>query len=124
VPQPWWEWRPDWWNDWWYPGQARATVVMILYDRPELVDGDPDALPVLLELIRRPEVKTRQVAVSGLAALKSREPAVIDALAEALWDSDPMIRRMADTEYRRVRSILDLPDPTELLPPPREEKEP
>jgi hypothetical protein len=102
TPEPWWERRPDWWNDWWYPGQARARVVMILDDRPPLVDGDPDALPVLLALLRRPEPKARQVAVSGLASLKSRDPTVIDALSEAMWDLDPAIRHQAEQAIREI----------------------
>jgi hypothetical protein len=59
----------------------------------KLVDqGDPEALPVLLELSRRPEPRSRLAATPGLARLCRAHPAAYAALEAATADPDSRVR--------------------------------
>jgi hypothetical protein len=70
---------------------------------PSLTDGDPKALPVLVELIRSPHAKARWVAVSGLGALGRKAPEALPALmAAARDDGDEEVRLTAIWEVRRI----------------------
>ena len=97
-PNPWYEWRPSWWG-----GSNDRTVDLLDFDFAPLVNGDPAALPVLLELIRRPEVKSRQVGVTGLFGLARREPAAGAALRAAAADPDPDVSQQAQQGLERLR---------------------
>ncbi|OAI51207.1 hypothetical protein AYO44_17190 [Planctomycetaceae bacterium SCGC AG-212-F19] len=94
-PPPWWAWRPAWWPS------SGAVQFLTIEDAP-LMRGDPTDLPLFLELVRRPEVKSRQVAVTGLATLASREPAALAALRAAADDGDPAVRRQVQQTLRQL----------------------
>jgi hypothetical protein len=97
TPSPWWEWRPRWWHN-------TSTLVTNIADAP-LVKTDPDALPLLLQLLRRPEVKSRQVAVTGLARLADdAHSGALEALESAANDPDPTVRRQIEHVLRQLRA--------------------
>jgi hypothetical protein len=89
APPPWWEWRPEW-------VAPAATVKVINVTDAPLINGERDALSVLLELVQRPEVKVRQVAVTGLGSLSLQEPAALAALRQAALDPEPAVRCQAE----------------------------
>src|SRR5205807_1766311 len=62
---------------------------------PPLQDGDPDAVPVLVELLRAPEVNVRILAVWGLKEVGSRARETIPALLAALNDEDEEVAHQA-----------------------------
>jgi hypothetical protein len=73
--------------------------------RSTLLRGDPEAVPVLLELLRRPEPDARLAAVDGLGHLTDKHPtaghavdkhpAARPALEAATTDTDERVRLMA-----------------------------
>jgi hypothetical protein len=71
-----------------------------------LVYGDSAAVPVLLELLRRPEVELRVLAVYGLGATGRKQPgsadAAIPALAAAFRDGSHDVRREARVALRSI----------------------
>jgi hypothetical protein len=50
----------------------------------ELLSGDPDAIPVLVELLESSDSKIRQIAANGLARLGTKAGPAIPALTRAL----------------------------------------
>jgi hypothetical protein len=68
-----------------------------------LTEGDVQALPVLLELLRSDQPKARWVAVSGLGALGRRAPEAWPALlAAAQDDADEEVRQAAIHKVRQL----------------------
>jgi len=99
APNPWWEWRPRWWHN-----TSTVITAVNIADAP-LVKSDPAALPLLLALLRRPEVKSRQVAVTGLARLADNaHPGALEALESAANDPDPTVRRQIEHVLRQLRA--------------------
>lgn len=93
---PWWEWRPSWWDN-----SSNLVTQLFRVESAPLVNADPAALPVLLELLRRPEAKSRQVAVTGIARLADyRQPGALAALEGAANDPDLIVRRQVEQELR------------------------
>jgi hypothetical protein len=54
-----------------------------------LVGGDPNALPVLMELFKSPDPKARRVAIEGVRRIGDRAEVAAPLLRAALRDSDP-----------------------------------
>jgi hypothetical protein len=106
MPPPWWEWRPSWWG-----GDNANQLVqwLVAMGQAPLVNGDPTALPVLLELLRRPELKARQVAVTGLEKLARQEPAAMASLRAAANDPDPAVRRQVQQSLERLDERIPEP---------------
>ncbi|OAI46022.1 hypothetical protein AYO44_12125 [Planctomycetaceae bacterium SCGC AG-212-F19] len=69
-----------------------------------LVDGDADALPLLLALVRNPSPKVRRLAISGLEAQGQKRPkvppVVAGAIGEAVNDSDDEVQYDARAALR------------------------
>jgi hypothetical protein len=83
-PQPFWaRWLDGWGLD---DGPRRCRMDW------SLVAGDPDAVPVLLEMLRRPEPGARLAAAVGLAKVGEGHPAALPALRGALGDEDRWVR--------------------------------
>lgn len=74
-----WNGRPD--SDWVEPSP--------------LVFGGPDALPVLLELVRHLDAQVRRVAVFGLSTQRSVDPAILSAIEAVMQDVDEDVRKAA-----------------------------
>ncbi|OAI48645.1 hypothetical protein AYO44_06695 [Planctomycetaceae bacterium SCGC AG-212-F19] len=85
----------------WLPGTTPVSVPPALTNGP-LLDGDFDALPVLLALLRNESAKLRQVAVSGLVAQGRDKPEVIKALHEAAKDPDDLVRQDAEVGLQHL----------------------
>jgi hypothetical protein len=69
-----------------------------------MMKPEADALPVVLELLNRPELKSRQVAVTALGILaRNQEPAARAALQATADDPDPVIRTHVRELLRRLR---------------------
>ena len=60
-----------------------------------LLEGDHEALPVLLMLLQSKSVKVRRVAISGLCLLGKGIPEAIPALVVAAEDPDEQVRQEA-----------------------------
>jgi hypothetical protein len=94
-----WDYGPPLWVEWL---EAHVLPARYLGWDPEredwslVRDGDPEAVPVLLGPLRRPEEEVRLGAVVGLTAAAARgsRPAVA-GLREAAGDRDEFIRRFA-----------------------------
>ena len=73
-------------------------------DEGPLNDGDPEAVPVLLELLRGNSAKARQVAAAGLGLLgvkaKPAEPAILTAHKNACQDCDAEVQVAAKRALR------------------------
>ena len=85
------------WDQWLLrlkPGPTAIPVRDIILGSPLLM-GDPEALPVLLALIRGDSVKGRRVAIRGLLAHGKSNPEVVQALLAAIDDSDNEVRQDA-----------------------------
>ena len=67
-----------------------------------LLDGDHDALPVLLALIHSNSAKARRVAVSGLVAHGKARPEIVQALLHATQDPDEDVRGDAKMALKEV----------------------
>jgi HEAT repeat protein len=70
------------------------------------VFGDPAAVPVLLELLRRPELELRVYASYGLGAVGRKFPGAADAaipsLADAFRDGSHDVRREARAALQSI----------------------
>jgi hypothetical protein len=53
-----------------------------------LLEGDPNALPVLMELFESPDPKTRRIAIEGVWRIGDRARIAAPLLAKALGDPD------------------------------------
>jgi len=53
-----------------------------------LIAGDPNALPVLMELFKSPEPKARRIAIEGVRRVGERAEIAVPLLKAALQDSD------------------------------------
>jgi HEAT repeats len=60
-----------------------------------LLEGDPEAVPVLVELLKSPDPKVRQIAVQGLEKIGEQARAGTSGLVEALDDPEEEVRRDA-----------------------------
>jgi HEAT repeats len=90
--------RDDWWNWWTYRPAGRILDEHEIPDEnyaecTRLIQGDPQAVPVLLELLRHSNSSVRQAAIYGLAqAARHNCPEALAAVEAALWDDrDPTI---------------------------------
>jgi hypothetical protein len=77
------------------PRKGVAIPVMDAVSSSPLLDGDADALPMLLVLIRSEAAKVRRVAIGGLVAQGKERPGVMPALLEAINDPDTDVRQGA-----------------------------
>ena len=59
---------------------------------PPLQDGDPEAIPVLAELLRAPEANVRVIAACGLREIGAPARSAIPALLALENDKDPDVR--------------------------------
>jgi hypothetical protein len=82
--------------------QYGQTITPGYADTPPLLYGDPQALPVLLILIRSRSAKVRQAAITGLFAQGNQEPEVVAALREALNDPDNVVRQDAEAGLQQL----------------------
>jgi len=102
-------------DDRWYVHQAPPSVLESLNGwlsggfpykpsrQASLTEGDPQALSVLLELIRSDKQEARWVAVSGLGPMARDAPELLPALmAAARDDGDEEVRLAAIREVRRI----------------------
>jgi hypothetical protein len=64
------------------------------YDFP-LLDGSPDAVPVLLELLKASDLTVRRAAIQGVAKAGASARAAFPALLEAMEDADDDIAQDA-----------------------------
>jgi hypothetical protein len=71
-----------------------TTPATVTADVP-LLNGDPEALPVLLALVRAQDAKVRRVAIGGLMGQWDQRAEVIRALLEAVEDPDDEVRQKA-----------------------------
>lgn len=76
------------------PG-TRAVPIADLHLNPPLLDGNPDALVILLTLIQGNSARVRRVAICGLMAQGQDKPEISSALLEATKDPDEVVRREA-----------------------------
>jgi hypothetical protein len=82
------------------PGKAATPVMSAIRIGAPLLDGDAEALPVLLGLIRgksSKSSKSRLAAISGLLAQGKQRPEVVEALLMATQDPDGGVREEAIT---------------------------
>lgn len=77
-----------------------------------LLNGNPDALPVLQVLIRNGSAKVRRVAVSGLKA-QGPQSEVIGSLAETLDDPDAAVRQDVEAALLQLRVTVKRKDSAE-----------
>jgi hypothetical protein len=63
---------------------------------PEVLSGDPAAIPVLRELLRDRSVRVRQAAVYGIYAARKTSSDVKDVLESAAGDEDANVRCLVD----------------------------
>jgi HEAT repeats len=97
-PTSYWRTTVRWW-DWYYnPGSGGSNLRLHDVDEllfrdgpgaglsPAIYRGSPDAVPVLLDLLRDNDPKVREEAVWILAKVGTASPAVVPALAGALSD--------------------------------------
>jgi len=85
------------WDQWLLRLKPRPTAIPvpeIILSSPLLM-GDPQALPVLLALVRGDSAKGRRVAIRGLLAQGKPNPEVVQALLAAIGDSDNEVRQDA-----------------------------
>ncbi|HEY1380844.1 MAG TPA: HEAT repeat domain-containing protein [Gemmataceae bacterium] len=61
---------------------ARVLGRDVIPTRPPILDGDPAALPVLIELLQCPDYKTRRAAATGLGAIGPAAREATPALTE------------------------------------------
>jgi HEAT repeat protein len=77
-----------------------------------LLEGDADSVPVLIELLRSPDVQARQVAAQGLDYVGPGAGRAAPALRAALEDDDPMVREYAaQALYQIERRAATSPPP-------------
>jgi tetratricopeptide (TPR) repeat protein len=67
-----------------------------------LQGGDPEALPVLLQLAKSEDSRVRVTAVGGLAELGAAAVSAVPALAEALKDKDLNVRYFAAGALKKI----------------------
>jgi HEAT repeats len=79
-----------------------APCPAIVNDRPPLADGDPDAIPVLLQLLQSRVETVRWLAVWEMVELGSRANDAIPALHELLTSDDAGARHRAATALRAI----------------------
>ena len=72
-----------------------------------LLDGDPDALPVLLVLVRNESAKVRRAAIRGLWAEGEGKPEIISALIEAVRDTDAAVQEEAVAALQHFNSNVE-----------------
>jgi hypothetical protein len=80
---------PPWWQGWL---QKVGIEVHSGSGELPLLEGDPDALPVLVELLHSADPKGRRAAIQGLTALGAAAKEVIPDLVRALDDPDHDVR--------------------------------
>jgi hypothetical protein len=76
---------PSWWS------QVSPTVGFPSKPSTEdlpLLDGDPGAIPVLLELLQASDPKVRMVAIEGFARMGDKAKPAVPALIKAMDDED------------------------------------
>jgi hypothetical protein len=79
-----------WWESW-----LQTAGIEVSHDDPEvapLVDGAPDALPVLMELLQSADPKVRRVAATGLEALRGAAREAVPDLIRTLDDPEWQVR--------------------------------
>lgn len=69
---------------------------------PPLVDGDPEALGVLTELLINDDVKCRQLAACGLGALGKTSRSAVPTLRDRCHDADPTVSMNARWALSRI----------------------
>jgi hypothetical protein len=89
------------WYDW-----AVAVGLEIDLDAPgrrDLLKGDPDAVPVLCELLHHPSNQVRDAAVYGLVQVGKKSPDAVDALVSvANEDLDSFAGEFARQALREI----------------------
>jgi hypothetical protein len=108
---------PTIWEEWLAKVLPNATSNMPSAP-PPLQEGDPEALQVLIELLRAPEENVRMLAASGLERIgpeaRQAVPALLVVLEEedgyargnasqALWEIDPRTMR----SMRKITWVID-----------------
>jgi hypothetical protein len=103
-----------WWGTW------RSVTNHLLIRDPgvagevtqRLIGGDPAAVPVLLQLLGRPEPVVRRAAALGLARVGERHPDALPALLTLVEDTDKVVRAIArdsvkqdDNDEARVAGV-------------------
>jgi dipeptidyl aminopeptidase/acylaminoacyl peptidase len=87
-------------NEWYDKWQGRNNWLNPVYGAPfcrlAILDGDPDAVPVLKMLLKDQDVRTRRVAAAALGRIGPRGKAAFPALLEtANGDEDAFLRGIA-----------------------------
>jgi hypothetical protein len=101
---------PAWWQEW----LARVGAGRPLHNPDErLLRGDPAAVPVLVELARRPQAEVRITAARGLAHVGPAARGTVPHLLARLADPDGMT-------HLAVREALQEIDPASLAAYDRE----
>jgi hypothetical protein len=80
----------------------RLAGVVYQGDRPTLLDGDPQALGLLMQLFASDDLKSRQLAACGLGELGKAAEHAIPALREACSDTDPIVSTNARWALTRI----------------------
>jgi hypothetical protein len=92
------------------PNTTPASVDLVTAS--PLLNGNPDALPMLQVLIRNGSAKVRRVAVSGLK-MQGPVSEVIGSLAEALDDPDAAVRQDVAGALQQLRVTVRRKDGAE-----------
>lgn len=86
------------------PSRAETSGVLQFPD-VSLLNGDPEAIPVLLELLTSDDSNVRFFACMGLGKAGAGATAAVQALQKALKDPDPSVRDEAEWELGRIGGI-------------------
>src|SRR5262249_53218012 len=71
-------------------------------DKLPLLEGDAEAVPVLIELLRSRDRQVRLIAAEGLERVGAKADAAIPALTNALSDADADVRAQAGQALYRI----------------------
>jgi hypothetical protein len=94
-----WRRNPSIFQDW---SERLGFVARDSEESLPLLEGDLEAVPVLIALLADADPKVRRVAVQGLEWVGERAKAAVPALLEALDDPDEWVRRDAEQALFRV----------------------
>lgn len=78
------------------PDTMSVPLPMTIIPVGPLMEGDPDAIPVLLELLRSGSAKVRRLAIAGLKCHAHCQREIVTLLREASKDPDKMVRQDAE----------------------------
>ncbi len=109
---------PPFWHRWaaavgihltWDPAQQLVNP-----ESEELMRGDTDSVPVLLEMLRHRSPEVREVAVYGLAVVGKKSPEAMAALVSAVNGNDAQAQQFASYALSKLNpSAKAPPTPTE-----------